>query len=218
MTNAGGAPSRPLAGARGWIITDGKAGMDVQVRGVADALGLAYEQKLVEPKGLSKIIAPWGPVARVERFGEPGGRFGPPWPVIAIATGRASIPYIRALKRKAGPQTYTVVLQDPKTGPGTALPWDTKVETCLGCHAPGTGERENMGVVAPKMLRDIVHPVHLNSPSWRQDGTYKGNCFTCHNIDGQGRFTLLGEKLDKDFRGIPKNVPVPGIPPSETTR
>lgn len=96
------------------------------------------------------------------------------------------------------------------------LPFDTPVTTCLGCHAPGTGERENMGVVAPKMLRDIVHPVHMNSPSWRQDGTYKGNCFTCHNIDGQGRFTLLYEKLEKDFRGIPKTTPVQGIPPSET--
>jgi mitochondrial fission protein ELM1 len=120
MTDAAGTQSRPLAGARGWIITDGKAGMDVQARGVADALGLAYEQKLVAPKGLSKIVAPWGPVARAERFGQPGSRFSPPWPVIAIATGRASIPYIRALKRKAGPATYTVVLQDPKTGPGTA--------------------------------------------------------------------------------------------------
>jgi mitochondrial fission protein ELM1 len=112
--------SRPLAGARGWVITDGKAGMDVQARGVADALGLAYDRKLVAPKGVHRIMAPWGPVARAERFGEPGGRFGPPWPVIAIATGRASIPYIRALKRKAGAATFTVVLQDPKSGPRTA--------------------------------------------------------------------------------------------------
>lgn len=112
--------SRPLAGARGWLITDGKAGMDVQARGVADALGLDYEQKIVQPAGIHKIMAPWGPVARSERFGEPGTRFGPPWPVIAIATGRASIPYIRALRRQAGPATYTVVLQDPKSGPRTA--------------------------------------------------------------------------------------------------
>jgi hypothetical protein len=111
---------RPLAGARCWLITDGKAGMDVQARGVADALGVSYERKLVEPTGIHKIIAPWGPVASRERFGEVHSRFGPPWPVLAIATGRASIPYIRALKRKAGFSTYTVVLQDPKSGPSTA--------------------------------------------------------------------------------------------------
>ncbi len=79
-----------------------------------------YERKLVEPTGIYKIMAPRGPVASRERFGEVHGRFGPPWPDIAIATGRASIPYIRALKRKAGFSTYTVVLQDPKSGPSTA--------------------------------------------------------------------------------------------------
>lgn len=113
-------PARPLAGARAWLITDGKAGMDVQVRGVADALGASYEMVTVNPSGLWKHTAPWGPVSPSERFGAPGSRFAPPWPQIAIATGRASIPYIRALRRKAGPSTYTVVLQDPKTGPSTA--------------------------------------------------------------------------------------------------
>lgn len=112
--------ARSLAGARAWLITDGKAGMEVQVRGVADALGLAYEMITVAPQGIWKHAAPWGPVAPSERFGTSGSRFAPPWPTIAIATGRASIPYIRALRRKAGPRTYTVVLQDPKTGPGTA--------------------------------------------------------------------------------------------------
>lgn len=113
-------PAKPLAGARAWLITDGKAGMDVQVRGVADALGVAYDMVKVDPSGLWKHAAPWGPVSPSERFGAPGSRFAPPWPQIAIATGRASIPYIRALRRKAGPATFTVVLQDPKTGPGTA--------------------------------------------------------------------------------------------------
>ncbi|MDX2258239.1 MAG: mitochondrial fission ELM1 family protein [Hyphomicrobiaceae bacterium] len=109
-----------LTGARGWIVTDGKAGMVVQARGVADALGLVSEMKEVHPRGLWHIASPWGPVNPAERFGKPGSAFCPPWPDIAIATGRASIPYIRALRRLAGPQTYTVVLQDPKTGASTA--------------------------------------------------------------------------------------------------
>ena len=114
------AQAGPLAGAPAWIVTDGKAGMDVQARGVADALGLAYTMMRVEPRGLYRIAAPWGPVARSEAVGRPGSRFGPPWPAVVIATGRASIPYVRDIKRKAGPATYTIVLQDPKTGPGTA--------------------------------------------------------------------------------------------------
>jgi len=112
-------PSRQ-AGARAWLITDGKAGMDVQVRGVADALGIDYVMKKVTPSGVWALAAPWGPVAPAERFGEPGTLFAPPWPDIALATGRASIPYVRALKKRSGGKVFTVVLQDPKTGPGTA--------------------------------------------------------------------------------------------------
>lgn len=112
--------SRSLQGLRAWIITDGKAGMDVQARGVADALGLAYEMKHVAPKGIWRVMAPWGPVAPAEQFGREGSMFCPPWPAVAIATGRASIPYIRQLRKIAGPATFTIVLQDPKTSPSTA--------------------------------------------------------------------------------------------------
>src|SRR5262249_13798355 len=113
-------PRKSLAGLRAWVITDGKAGMDVQARGVADALGLDYEMKHVSPHGVWRVVAPWGLVDPAEKFGADGSRFGPPWPAVAIATGRASIPYIRRLRRLAGLATYTIVLQDPKTGPRTA--------------------------------------------------------------------------------------------------
>lgn len=111
---------RPLEGASCWIITDGKAGMLVQAHGVADALGLDYVEKEVHPKGLFAVISPWGPVAPSERLGEEGSDFAPPWPDVVIATGRASIPYLRAIRKRAGPRTYTIVLQDPKSGGNTA--------------------------------------------------------------------------------------------------
>ena len=37
--------------ARGWVITDGKIGMEVQAKGVADALGLDYEHQAGRPEG-----------------------------------------------------------------------------------------------------------------------------------------------------------------------
>jgi hypothetical protein len=120
MGNVDTTRRRPLAGASAWIITDGKAGMDVQARGVADALGLDYVVKHVAPSGIWKVAAPWGPVPPSARFGAPGTQFSPPWPTIAIASGRASIPYIRRLRSLAGPRTYSIVLQDPKTGANTA--------------------------------------------------------------------------------------------------
>lgn len=109
-----------LSGARAWIFSDGKAGHEAQALGVADRLGVAAEIKRVAPGGLWKALAPWGPVAPAERFGAAGSRFAPPWPDIAFAVGRQTIPYIRRLKSAAGLATYTVVLLDPKIGAGQA--------------------------------------------------------------------------------------------------
>ena len=198
----------------------------------ASALGLR------DRKEVAWLIPSIGPGATVGPFGfkvsvaekEPGpvqawARWTSPKEGTAISSEANAAGITIDLPKRGCPDCHS--LRDASTGAVTIayeaihrggpnhpkLPFDTKVETCLGCHKPGTGERENMGAVAPKMLRDIVHPAHLNSPSFT--GTYKGNCFTCHNVDGNGSFTLLGDKLDKDFRGIPKTVPVPGIPPSE---
>lgn len=114
------ARDQPLAGRRAWLITDGKIGMDVQVRGVAEALGVDYEFKHVTPNGVWKMLAPWGPVPAADHPRRRDSAFAAPWPDLAIATGRASIPYIRALKKAAGPALFTVVIQDPKTGAKTA--------------------------------------------------------------------------------------------------
>lgn len=113
------ARAQPLAGLRAWLITDDKAGMQVQARGVAEALGVSWEWKQVAPQGLWRFAAPYGPPDPRDGIG-PGKLLAPPWPDIAIATGRLSVPYVRALRRRAGVATFTVVLQDPKTGAGVA--------------------------------------------------------------------------------------------------
>ncbi len=113
-----------LAGQTAWIISDGKAGHEVQCRGVAEALGLDYHIKRVAPGRFFRMSAPWGPVNPAEGFGKPGSVFCPPWPAIAFAAGRLTIPYIRALKRQAGLATFSVILLDPKTADSSAdLMW-----------------------------------------------------------------------------------------------
>ena len=116
--------ARPLEGRTAWIFSDGKAGHELQCLGVAQALGLKAEIKRVAPRGLYRALAPWGPVAPRERFGKLFSDFAPPWPAIALATGRTTIPYIRLLKRKAGLATYTVILLDPRVSARSAdLVW-----------------------------------------------------------------------------------------------
>jgi mitochondrial fission protein ELM1 len=160
--------ARPMAGLKAWVITTGMAGMDVQAQGVAEALGLAYEMKRVTPKGIWKFTAPWGPVAPAERFSEPGSQFAPPWPKVAISLGRGSVPYMRALRRKAGPDLFTVVMQDPKTGLATAdMIWvpehdrlrGANVYTTLTAPHSFTSKRlaELRGSVAPAIAA-LPHP------------------------------------------------------------
>jgi mitochondrial fission protein ELM1 len=121
------------AGRTGWIVSDGKTGNDVQTRGVFDALGLTYELKHVDPRGIWRALSPWGPVSPAERFGAPQSPFRPPWPDFAISIGRLTTPYIRRLKRQAGLATYTIILQNPRVPAKTAdLFWVPEHDTRRG--------------------------------------------------------------------------------------
>lgn len=158
---------RPLKGRRAWIITDGKAGMEVQVEGVARALQADFEVKRVDPRGLWRLLAPWIGVDPAERFGKPGSHFAPPWPEIALATGRLSVPAIRAI-RKAAPKTFTVIIQDPRTGSGSAdliavpahdkLTGDNVMHTLTAPHVFPPGRLARLRRKVPKEIAALKKP------------------------------------------------------------
>ena len=81
------------------------------------------------------------------------------------------------------------------------------VNTCLGCHAAGSGEQN--GNTAPIGLRTIVHPAHLYSGIFLTE--FRGNCFTCHDVDNGGTFDLLTQAVDVNGQGIPTEIPTPGL-------
>lgn len=93
-----------------WVLTNGMAGFETQVIGVAEALGLAPVVKRVSPAPPFKWMAPWGPA-------QAQGDICPPWPDVLIASGRQSIPYARMIRKKSGGRTFTVILQDPRVSP-----------------------------------------------------------------------------------------------------
>ncbi len=101
---------KPLEGAIAWLITDGKAGHEAQARGVAEALGVSYAWRRVTPVGLARMLAPWGPAPKDDAW-----QCAPPWPDVAIGVGRTAMPALRRLHRLAGPATFTIALQDPRT-------------------------------------------------------------------------------------------------------
>ncbi len=97
-----------------WVLTDGKIGDVAQCIGVADALGLPYEIRLVTPRKLFTYAMPWGPIDPKDAPHKPESPLAPPYPAVAIASGRRAVPYLRALKRFSKGQTFTVFLKDPK--------------------------------------------------------------------------------------------------------
>lgn len=122
-------------------------------------------------------------------------------------TGKYSLAYEAEERAKARGKDHPTKAPDGKSLAPTE---DVSVTTCLECHAAGTGNRAGKGVVAPLSLRDIVHPAHMGSQTFKLH--YGGDCFTCHNVNGEGEFTLLTQKVDVNDKGVPNpdNLPIPG--------
>lgn len=159
----------PLSGRDVWIISDGKAGHELQMLGIAEALGaVPVIRRIPEPGRLYKLTAPHCPPPRSLRPGHPGSPFNAPWPALAMATGRLTTPYIRTLKKAAGLTTYTVILLDPKTGPNTAdLFWvpehDARrgpnvVTTLTSPHRYTPARLEALRAQLPPEIAALPHP------------------------------------------------------------
>ena len=113
-----------LAGSRVWALTDGKMGDLVQCLGVAERLGLEAESRVVRPRRLPALFMPYGPIDPAEAPGKPGSPLAPPFPDIAIASGRRAVAYLRHLGRISAGRTTTLFLKDPRISPrGFDLVW-----------------------------------------------------------------------------------------------
>jgi hypothetical protein len=104
-----------------WVVTDGKAGMEIQCLGLAEAMGC---HPLVKRVSVGKPWR-WMPAALLRRpfkaplatLGPKGDRLGPPWPDLWIASGRQTVPLTRDVKRLSGGRTFTVQVQNPAIDP-----------------------------------------------------------------------------------------------------
>ena len=103
-----------------WVLSDGKAGDEVQCLGVAETLGLAPQIRHVAPRAPWTWLMPWGPIDPREAPKKPGSPLSGPFPDLAIASGRRAVAYLRKIKRASHGRTFTVFLKDPRTGTGAA--------------------------------------------------------------------------------------------------
>lgn len=96
-----------------WAVSDGRAGMENQVLGIADAV-----QRRVPSTVITKRIVVAKPYDALPRmfWGNPfdhlsgeGDVLSPPWPDVFIGCGRRTVPFAMALKKHC----FTVQTQDP---------------------------------------------------------------------------------------------------------
>jgi uncharacterized protein len=105
---------------RAWIVTDGKAGDELQCLAVAEALGITPEIRRIAPRAPFRWLAPYGPIDFRDRPSRLGSPIAPPFPDLLIGSGRQAVPYVRRVRRASRGWTYTVFLKDPVTGRRTA--------------------------------------------------------------------------------------------------
>ncbi len=97
-----------------WALTEGHAGMISQVRGLAEATGLAWEDRRASPAPawlrVPKALWP----SSLALLGGTAAALAPPWPAGVISCGAVAARIGLAVKRASGGATRLVHVQDPR--------------------------------------------------------------------------------------------------------
>lgn len=143
-----------------WVLTDGKAGDESQCLGVVEALGLKAELRRVSPRAPFVWAMPYGPIDPREAPGRPQSPIAPPFPDLAVGSGRRAIAYLRHIKQASGGRTFTAILKDPRIGAGAAdLIWVPE-------HDALRGENVVVTLTSPHRLsRERLEAARQNPPA-----------------------------------------------------
>lgn len=100
-----------------WAISDGRAGIEAQAVGLAEAVARQVPATIVVKRvGWSGRIGrlPWWANWLPRRWLTPESGIQAPWPDLWVAAGRATLPLSIRAKRWSGGKTYVVQIQDPR--------------------------------------------------------------------------------------------------------
>jgi mitochondrial fission protein ELM1 len=118
MRSAGYQPAEPL---NVWTVTDGRAGIEAQALGLAEAIARRTPVMLTSKR--IRLRAPWTwlpagfiPAPR-QALTIGSDAIEPPWPDVLIGCGRASIPFAMGVRDWSNGRTFVVQLQDPRVNP-----------------------------------------------------------------------------------------------------
>jgi mitochondrial fission protein ELM1 len=118
MRSAGYQPAEPL---NVWIVTDGRAGIEAQALGLAEAIARRAPISLTTKRVRLRTPWRWLPAGMVpaprQAMALDSDPIEPPWPDIFIGCGRASIPFALGVRDWSNGRTFVVQLQDPRMNP-----------------------------------------------------------------------------------------------------
>ncbi len=103
-----------------WAVSDGRAGIENQVLGLAEAVARRRQATIVVKRvGWTGRIGrlPWWASPFPRRWLTPDSGIEAPWPDIWIAAGRATLPLSIRMRRWSAGKTFVVQLQDPRAPP-----------------------------------------------------------------------------------------------------
>ncbi|WP_421739007.1 mitochondrial fission ELM1 family protein [Caulobacter sp.] len=108
-----------------WAISDGRAGIEAQAVGLAEAVAREARAQDIEVQIEIKRVGWIGRIGRLpwwlnwfpRRWLTPESQISPPWPDLWIAAGRATLPLSIRARRWSGGKTFVVQIQDPRVPP-----------------------------------------------------------------------------------------------------
>ena len=100
-----------------WVVSDGKAGMEVQCVGLAEALGFEPEVKRIRVTRPWRWLAPRlipNPLGAIDPRRD---SLEPPWPDLLISSGRQAVAPALAVRKASAGRTFAVHIQNPAVDP-----------------------------------------------------------------------------------------------------
>ncbi len=183
MRSVGYQAAEPL---RVWVVTDGRAGIENQALGLAEALARRTPVRVQTKRVRLRTPWTWMPASFVplprQALSVGSDAIEPPWPDLLIGCGRASIPFSLGVKSWSDGATFVVQLQDPRVNPREfdmvvppihdELEGPNVVPIVGACHrvTPERLDQEVMDFVPP--LEELAPPrfaVLIGGKSKRQD-------------------------------------------------
>lgn len=118
MRSAGYQPAEPVSV---WIVTDGRAGIEAQALGLAEAIArrapISLTTKRVQLRTPWSWLPPGFIPAATQSMTIDSDPIAAPWPDIFIGCGRASVPFAIGMRAWSNGKTLVVQLQDPRVNP-----------------------------------------------------------------------------------------------------